>query len=47
MAESRGRAIKEMYEGHMDNAKGGRFQGWRRGWVGQGDIVGENRDNYT
>ena len=27
-------------EGHMDKAKGRRFEGGRRGWVGQEGIVG-------
>ena len=25
-----------MYKGHMDKAKGVRFEGGRQGWVGQG-----------
>ena len=29
-----------MYEGHMDKAKGGRFEGGRQGWVGLGDMAG-------
>ena len=36
-----------MYEGHMNKAKGGGFEGGRWGWVGAGDIVGENGDNCT
>ena len=26
---------RNMYEGHMDKAKEGRFEGGRQGWVGQ------------
>ena len=28
-----------MYKGHMDKAKGGRFKGGRREWVEQGEGV--------
>ena len=28
-------ASGNMYKGHMDKAKGGRFEGGRRRWVGQ------------
>ena len=27
-----------MYEGHMDKAKGGGFEGGRQGWVGWGGV---------
>ena len=27
---------RNMYKGHMDKAKVGRFEGGRQGWVGQG-----------
>ena len=36
-----------MYKGHMDKAKVGRFMGGRRGWVGWGMEGGENGDNCT
>ena len=29
-----GGASRNMYEGHMDKAKGGDFEGGRQGWVG-------------
>ena len=31
---------RNMYKGHMDKAKEGRIKGGRRGWVGQGAMVG-------
>ena len=34
---------RNMYEGHMDKAKGGGFKGGRWGWVGRGV---ENGDNF-
>ena len=40
MGENRERAIKEHYKRHIDKAKGGRFKGGRRGWMGQGAMVG-------
>ena len=33
-------ASRNMYEGHMDKAKGGVFEGGRWGWVGHGGVVG-------
>ena len=30
---------RNMYKGPMDKAKGGRFDGGRWGWVGQGGMV--------
>ena len=47
MGENRGRSIKEMYKGHMDKAKVGRFEGGTWGWVGGGKWWGENGDNCT
>ena len=35
---------RNMYKGHMDKAKGGRFKGKRQGWVGWGTVVGKNGD---
>ena len=40
MREIRERPSRNMYKGHMDKAKGGRFEGERWGWVGLGAIVG-------
>ena len=34
-----------MYKGHMDKAKECGFKGGRRGWVGQGGMVGGNGNN--
>ena len=31
---------RNMYEGHMDKAKGGGFKGGSQGWVGRGGTVG-------
>ena len=31
---------RNMFKGHMDKAKGGRFEGGRQGWVGQGQHGG-------
>ena len=31
---------RNMCKGHMDKAKGGRFEGGRQGWVGQGGHGG-------
>ena len=45
MEENRERAIKDMYKGHTDKAKGGRTQGGRREWVGLGVWRGGNGDN--
>ena len=36
MGENREGPSRNMYKGHMDKAKGGGFEGGRRGWVGQG-----------
>ena len=30
---------KNMYTGHIDKAKGDRFDGGKWGWVGQGAVV--------
>ena len=43
-----GRGVyRNYYKGHMDKAKVGRFEGGRRGLVGQESVVwcGENGDN--
>ena len=31
---------RDMYKGHMDKAKGGMFEGGRRGWGAGGDVAG-------
>ena len=31
---------RNMYKGHMDKAKAGRFKGGRHRWMGQGDVLG-------
>ena len=36
MGENRGRSIKNMYKGHMDKAKEGRFEGGKQGRMRQG-----------
>ena len=33
-----------MYKGHMDKAKGGRFEGRRQGWVGRGARGGRKME---
>ena len=38
---------RNMYIGHMDKAKGGRFEVGRWGWVGWGGVGDENGDNCT
>ena len=30
---------RNMYKGHIDKAKGDRFDGGKWGWVGQGAVV--------
>ena len=47
MGRNRVRAIKDMYKGHMDKAKRGRFEGGRQEWVGLEAWWGENGDNCT
>ena len=37
--ENGGGASRNMYEGHMDKAKGGGFDGGRWGWLGWGGMV--------
>ena len=32
--------ILHMYEGHMDKAKGGGYEGGSQGWMGQWVMVG-------
>ena len=36
---------RNMYKGHMDKTKGGRFKGGRQGWVGQGACGGVKMDS--
>ena len=36
-----------MYKVHMDKAKGGKIEGGRWTWVGQGEWLGENGENCT
>ena len=36
-----------MYNGHMDKAKGGRFEGGRQGWVGLGGREGVKMDTIV
>ena len=39
MEDNRGRALRNMYKGHMDKAKGGRFKGGRQGWMGWRGVL--------
>ena len=39
--------LRNMYEGHIDKAKGGMFKSGRHRLVGQGSWKGEDVDNYT
>ena len=32
--------LRNMYKGHMDKVKGGRIEGGRQQWVGQGGVLG-------
>lgn len=36
-----------MYNGSMDKAKEGSFEGGRQAWVGRGVLRGENGDKRT
>ena len=47
MGENKGSPSRNIYKGHMDKAKGGRFEGGRWGWVGWGPWCGENGDIYS